>query len=510
MITRVYLKNCLSFDEVDLEFKSGLNIFTGPSGAGKSILMQEILSLFALTEVKADIGEVNLNNSKICDEVYDISFEEDIVIKSIKKDKTRYFLNNQTISKKNLYDFSTKLIKHLNLRDTSEFDSVKLVGFLDRLCSEKNSNFIQIKNSFDSLYKDFIQTKKELDKIIEDETKLEDLKEFVKFEIDKIEQINPKIDEYEELNEIKKRLAKKEKIEVAINKASGILEFNQSVNNVLELMEVDSSFFDETMNELNNIFEKFNDSLIELDDINIENVLDRIEKLSSLQKRFGSIKECLEYKEQKIKELESYENISFQKENLEKKYENLHKEIKELSQKISTFRKENSKILEEKINQYLQFLYLSNAKIIFEEKNLDSTGIDEIKFQLNQVALETISSGEYNRLRLALLTSMSELDIGENGILFLDEIDANLSGKESEAIAKVLVKLSSSYQIFAISHQTQLTSSANQHFLVDKQNGKSSVKLLNKEEKINEIARMISGEKVTSEALEFAKNLLNN
>ena len=147
MITRVYLKNCLSFDEVDLEFKSGLNIFTGPSGAGKSILMQEILSLFALTEVKADIGEVNLNNSKICDEVYDISFEEDIAIKSIKKDKTRYFLNNQTISKKNLYDFSTKLIKHLNLRDTSEFDSVKLVGFLDRLCSEKNSNFIQIKNS---------------------------------------------------------------------------------------------------------------------------------------------------------------------------------------------------------------------------------------------------------------------------------------------------------------------------------------------------------------------------
>ncbi|MCT7635192.1 AAA family ATPase [Aliarcobacter butzleri] len=510
MITRVYLKNCLSFDEVDLEFKSGLNIFTGPSGAGKSILMQEILSLFALTEVKADIGEVNLNNSKICDEVYDISFEEDIVIKSIKKDKTRYFLNNQTISKKNLYDFSTKLIKHLNLRDTSEFDSVKLVGFLDRLCSEKNSNFIQIKNSFDNLYKDFIQTKKELDKIIEDETKLEDLKEFVKFEIDKIEQINPKVDEYEELNEIKKRLAKKEKIEVAINKASGILEFNQSVNNVLELMELDSSFFDETMNELNNIFEKFNDSLIELDDINIENVLDRIEKLSSLQKRFGSIKECLEYKEQKIKELESYENISFQKENLEKKYENLHKEIKELSQKISTFRKENSKILEEKINQYLQFLYLSNAKIIFEEKSLDSTGIDEIKFQLNQVALETISSGEYNRLRLALLTSMSELDIGENGILFLDEIDANLSGKESEAIAKVLVKLSSSYQIFAISHQTQLTSSANQHFLVDKQNGKSSVKLLNKEEKINEIARMISGEKVTSEALEFAKNLLNN
>ena len=90
----------------------------------------------------------------------------------------------------------------------------------------------------------------------------------------------------------------------------------------------------------------------------------------------------------------------------------------------------------------------------------------------------------------------------------MDEIDANLSGKESEAISKVLKQLSQSYQIFAISHQPQLTSSANQHFLVDKNNKKSFVRLLNKEERIIEIARMISGEKVTLEALEFAKNLL--
>ena len=83
----------------------------------------------------------------------------------------------------------------------------------------------------------------------------EDLKEFARFEIDKIEQVNPTIDEYEELNLIKKRLAKKEKIELAIKKASGIMEFNQNVTAALELMEVDSSFFDETMNELNNIFE---------------------------------------------------------------------------------------------------------------------------------------------------------------------------------------------------------------------------------------------------------------
>ena len=382
------------------------------------------------------------------------------------------------------------------------------MDFLDRLTIQKNSDFKTIKDEFNISYKEFQETKKELQKILDDESKLEDLKEFAKFEIDKIEQINPTIDEYEELNLIKKRLAKKEKIEIAIKKASGIMEFNHSVTSALELMEVDSSFFDETMNELNNIFEKFSDSLHELDDINIENVLDRIEKLSALQKRFGSVEECLKYKEQKKLELESYENIFFQKEKLEKRFENLNKQLYILAKQISDFRKESSIILEEKINEYLKFLYLSNSKIIINRKELDSSGVDEVIFELNGVSLDTISSGEYNRLRLALLTSMSEFDIVDNGILFLDEIDANLSGKESDAISKVLNKLSDSYQIFAISHQPQLTSSANQHFLVDKIDGKSFVKELNNQERMTEIARMISGEKVTLEALEFAKNLL--
>ena len=508
MIRRVYLKDCLSFNEVDLEFKNGLNIFTGPSGAGKSILMQAILSLFALADVKAKLGEVELDNLKFDDESYDINSDDDIVIKSIKKDKVRYFLNNQSISKKNLNEFSKKLIKHLNLKDTSEFDSLKLIDFLDKLTSKNKKKFKELKDTFDNLYIEFQIIKKELKKILEDENKLEDLKEFAKFEISKIEQINPSIDEYEELNLIKKRLSKKEKIEVAIKKASGIMEFNHNVTSALELMEVNSSFFDEAMNELNNVFEKFNDSLYELEDINIENVLDRIEKLSALQKRFGSIDECLKYKEQKKIELESYENIFFQKEKLEKRYKIINEKLLELSQEISQYRKETSLILEDKINEYLKFLYLSNAKIIFEEKELDSSGIDNILFELNGVTLETISSGEYNRLRLALLTSMSEFDIVDNGILFLDEIDANLSGKESDAISKVLIKLSNSYQIFAISHQPQLTSSANQHFLVDKQNGNSKVILLNNKERINEIARMISGENITNEAIEFAKNLL--
>ena len=508
MINRIYLKDCLSFKEIDLEFDKGLNVFTGPSGAGKSILMQAILSLFAQSDVRASLGEVLISDSKIIDELYDLDINDDIVIKTIKKEKVRFFINNQTISKKNLNIFSSKLIKHLNLRDTSDFESFKLLNFLDKLSSINDEKFVEIKANFDLLYKDLIVLKKELEKIQNDELKIEDLKEFAKFEIEKIETINPTLDEYEELNLLKRKLSKKDKIEDAIKDASEILNYRHSVSNTLELLEEDSSFFDETMNELNNIFEKFNDSLFELEDIDIETVLNRIEKLSSLQKRFGSIELALEYKEEKKRELLSYDNITFEKSILEKKIEKLTNEVNKLSIDISSSRKKSVLILQDKINEYLKFLYLSNAEISLQEKKLDSYGIDEVYFELNGVNLNTISSGEYNRLRLALLTSMSEFDIIENGVLFLDEIDANLSGKESDAIANVLSTLAKSYQIFAISHQPQLTSASAQHFLVDKKDGISTITLLTKKERINEIARMISGEEITSNAINFAKNLL--
>ena len=509
MINRIYLKDFLSFEEVDLEIKKGLVVFTGPSGAGKSVLMQSILSLFGIGDSKASLGEISISNLKIEDESFDIESDDDIVIKQIKKDKVRYFLNSQTISKKNLNKFSKRIIKHLHLKDTSDFDSDKLVNFLDSLCIKNYDNFKNLKISFNDSFLELQKVKEELKKINEDESKLEDLKEFAKFEIDKISSLNPEIGEYEELNDVKKKLSKKEKIQEAMEKANPLFSYTSSAILALESMNEDATFFDDAINELNNIFEKFNDSLFELEELDIENVLDRIEKLSSLQKRFGSIEEALKYKKQKEVELESYENISFEKAILEKNLIKISKEVELLAEEISKYRLMSSEILEEKINHYLDYLYLSNAKIKLVKKELDKSGIDQIEFELNGVNLDTISSGEFNRLRLALLTSISEFDIVKNGILFLDEIDSNLSGKESSAIATVLNKLSKTYQIFAISHQPQLTSTAHQHFLVDKKDGISTVKNLNDSSRIDEIARMISGENITEDAYSFAKNLLN-
>ncbi len=509
MINRFYLENYLSFKQIDLDFQKGLIVFTGPSGAGKSVLMGSILALFGQTDTKATLSEILLEDLDVEEENFNVEKKDDIIIKQTTSTKTRYLLNNQTISKKNLKEFSSLFSKHLHLKDTSDFDSDKIVSFLDFLGSKNDAKYKTLLDTFKSKYEEYHTLQKKLNKILNDEKELDDLIEYTKFEIDKISSIDPKEDEYDELKTIKNNLSKKDKVEDVLNDIKPLLDNSHKISNALNILDTDSSFFDEAINEVNNVFEKFYDSLISIDEMDIEEVLTRIEQLSGLIKKFGGINEALEYKKQKESELEGYENISFEKAILEKNIKKLHEEIVILSKDISQYRKQNLSILIDKINEYLEYLYLSNLSISINPKELDHTGIDEVEFKLNDTVLNKISSGEFNRLRLALLTARSHYEIDTNGILFLDEIDANLSGKESQSIAKVLQELSKNYQIFAISHQPQLSATAHQHFMVVKdENNISTVKALNKEERVNEIARMISGKNITQEAIKFAKQLI--
>jgi len=508
LISRFYLENYLSFEKTDLEFEKGLVVFTGASGAGKSVLMSSILALFGATDGAAKLSEVVLEDLCLEDENYGIQKDDDVVIKQTTQTKTRYLLNNQTISKKNLKIFTSSFSKQLHLKDTTDFDSKKIISFLDFLTSLENKDFKTLLDTFLTKYNEYKIINVKLNKILEDEKELDDLIEYTKFEIDKITKIDPKQGEYEELKELKTNLSKKDKFDDILQDIQPLLNETHKISSALQLLDVDCSFFDDAMSEVNNHFEKFHDSLSSNDDMDIEHVLTRIEELSSLNKKFGGIQEALDYKKEKEKELEGYENISFEKAILEKNVKKLLLEIEDLSSDISKIRKDNLVYLEEKINEYLKYLYLEDLTITLNTQTLDETGIDFIEFRLKNTELSKISSGEFNRLRLALLTARSHYEIDSDGILFLDEIDANLSGKESESIAKVLEQLSKSYQIFAISHQPQLSATAHQHFMVKKENDISMVKLLNKEQRIDEIARMISGENITNEALEFAKKLL--
>ncbi|MBE3605741.1 AAA family ATPase [Campylobacter sp. RM13119] len=505
MIERILIKDYLNFSNVELNFKDGLSVFTGVSGAGKSVLMSAIMAIFGLKDSEARVIEADIDHKFDMDE-FGIENEPINNFKLIKDKATRYFINSQSVSKKNLAKIAKEHIKYLSAKEINEFENERFLNLLDFLECKKEPKFKALKEEFKDKFEEFIKIKKELNSILEDEKKVEELKEFAAFEINKIESVSPKIGEFDELMDIKKRLSKKDKINEAWNKAEAIFSTEKAVIDALHISDIDVSFFEETMNELRIVRDNLN--MDELEDIDIEAVLDRIEALNSIVKRYGSIEEALQTLEKRKIELNKYENISFEKGQLEQKFKQTSSEINKLAKNLNKARKRNLTELENLINSYLKELYMSEISLFIEPKALDELGMDEIILKLNETALKNLSSGELNRLRLAFIASETQITQEGNGVIILDEIDANLSGKEAMSIANILLKLAKFYQIFAISHQPQLSSKANSHFLVEKNGEISTVKELEKDERANELARMISGEHISKEAMEFARGLL--
>ncbi|MDA7816786.1 ATPase [Sulfurimonas sp.] len=508
MIERFFLKDYLSFKSVELNLEPGLVVFTGPSGSGKSILMNSILSSLGTESCDASLCESTvsweLNGEEIGIENDDIN-----VFKHIKKEKSRYFINNQSISKKAMNTLASNHLRHLSLKDYSDFENENLLSILDNRVEIKKSGILKLKDEYSKAYLEHKEIKKELTKIEEEQRKIVELKEFATFEIKKIEDINPKPQEDDELMYIKKELSKKEKVLENIGAANAIFDYEHSVFAALNSLEIENSFFSDAMNELRTTMESAEEKFSALDDIDIEEVLNRIESLSDLKRRYGSVEEALKYKEQKILELQKYENIDITKGDLENKELSLHKKTQDLSQKLSKLRKSELKSFTNDLNTYLKELYLREAEVEIIEVENQIFGCDEIAIKLNSTELQKVSTGEFNRLRLAILALKSEHMSKNGGILMLDEIDANLSGEESMSVAKVLKKLSKYFQIFVISHQPQLTSMGDQHFLVHKSGDESMVSELQHDKRVDEIARIISGESVTNEAKRFAKELLH-
>ncbi|EGK8091140.1 DNA recombination protein RecN [Campylobacter lari] len=504
MIESILIKENLGFKQAKLDLEAGLTVFTGLSGAGKSVLFKAILAAFALSESEAKMVEILLNDELELDE-FGIENEELNVFKFLKDKSSRYFINNQLISKKNLILLSKKFVKYLSAKENNEFSNERFLNLLDFMQSKEDKKFQDFLNEYKNIYKEYMENKTKLEKIQEEEKKVEELKEFTSFEIQKIHSINPKIGEFDELMSLKKRLSKKDKIDAAWNRASRIFELESAVIEALQISDVDSSFFSECLNELRAVWE--NQSFDDFD-FDIEEVLDRIEKLSSLISKYGSIEEALEALEKKKAELAHYENLSFEKKELEEKVQSAEILLDEKSQKLSTLRKKRLKELEKLLNFYLEKLYMKEVKLELKDCALSILGKDEVSLNTNEASLKNLSSGEINRLRLSFIATECNVTNKASGIIFLDEIDANLSGKEAMSIAEVLKELAKFYQIFAISHLPQLSSKASNHFLVEKIGNESRVRKIEKEERVRELARMVSGENITQEALEFTRTLL--
>ncbi|EAJ5287016.1 AAA family ATPase [Campylobacter upsaliensis] len=507
MISRILMKENLGFKEANLKLSEGLTVFSGLSGAGKSVLFKGILAAFGFGESEAKFVELELDD-ELDLESFGIESESENVFKMLKEKSTKYFINNQSIAKKSLQSLSKSFIKYLSVKDNNEFSNEKFLTLLDALESAKNPKFNETKEKFEQIFKEYNENSLKLNRVLEEERRIEELKELAQTHIEKISKINPKSGEYEELLKLKKRLSKRDKIEEAWNKVGGIFEYEKAVLDALNLSEVDANFFSECFNELRIIAE--NQKMEELD-FDIEALLDRISDLSYLIKRYESIEGALETLELKKKELEHYENLSFEKKELELLNRDLKEKLEKKAHILSEARVRNLGVLEDFLNDYLAKLYMKNLKLdCVQNDEINLFGKDEIKLSVSETKLKNLSSGELNRLRLAFIATECKILNSGRGIIFLDEIDANLSGKEAMSIAKVLDELSRFYQIFAISHLPQLSSKAHNHFLVEKNGKQSYVKKLEKEERIKELARMVSGEQISNEALQFARTLFED
>ncbi len=193
MIKRLFLKDYISFKRVELEFEKGLIVFSGASGTGKSLLISAILHSFGYYTADAKLVELNIDRPNgLKSDTYE--FDEDLVIKVIKRDKIRYYLDGQSISKKAINRLFLPYVKYLSVRDKLIFSNSELIELLDRFIISKNMDYKNILDEYKSRFKIYREKLKELEQIKTDELRLNELIEFTKFEIERVESIKQKLE----------------------------------------------------------------------------------------------------------------------------------------------------------------------------------------------------------------------------------------------------------------------------------------------------------------------------
>lgn len=530
MITKLSIESSPIFGNLELRFREGFCVFSGASGSGKSVLMESLLSCFGLREPNAPNIETDLLLSPAFLE--QLGLEGELLnIKIVKKDKTRYFVNFAPIAKKTLSDLLGQHIKHIHSRGGDELDLCSLIALLDSYCEKSHSTHRETLQRLSTEFGTLKEAKSTLKDLESKESHTAQLKEIAEFEINKISTLSPKEGEYENLLALKKTLSHKEKIKEAIAKAQeafshtneilsalNTLNIKQDLQNEAkkadeatdEANEIDEvrTHLSQSLNDAQSLLEREQSRLDELDEIDSEAMLHRISALSELIHRYGSISNALSALQSKKAELETLQNFESHKKQLHSQIATLQSSLKSLCESLNQNRAKSLPALQSHLEQLCSELKLPSPIVSLSPKELDSSGDLGVEIRLANSSIDTLSAGEFNRLRLAIMCLRARLNKAQ-GVLILDEIDANLSGEESEGVAKVLKELSKSYQVFAISHQTNMPSLADAHFLVEKGKEKSSITLLNYEGRVRELARMVSGANITNEAIEFAKTRLS-
>lgn len=549
MLTKILIKNFTLIDSLEIDFLSGFTTVTGDTGSGKSILLN------ALSLIIGKRGSQNLlkDNSKKCileaefdlknfniKKIFDNNgldyYEETILRREILPNgKSRSFINDSPVNLELLRILGEKLIDiHTQHQSLANANNNFFFSLIDSLAEQQN-----IVKNFNEVLQNFNDDVNQLEKLKRLNTSLNNDNDYFLYLYNELEDANLIEGEQEEIENKFRLLKNAENINSNFSEIHNILFSGDgienkiySVNNYLENISKYTSEYDDVQNRLKSILLELSDIQSELDNPNIElfdnltqagELEARLNLIYNLQKKhsINSISELLEKKDKLKDQLNKSGDIEIDIKELEKSIKKKELFLNELSKKISNSRKKILPKLKLDLESLLSNLGMKNSSFKFNISNaikFNQFGSDEIEvlFSANKgiehdSLFKVASGGELSRILLSIKYILST-NLNLPTMIF-DEIDTGISGEISNCMANMMLEMSKNMQIIAITHLPQVAAKGNQQLNVYKKNQLNTtstyVKLLSNNERIDQIARMLAGDKISDSALLHAKQLLN-
>ena len=550
MLRELRLNNLAIIKNLDLEFNEGLISLTGETGAGKSIILDGISlligersnlemirtgeeSLFA--EGVFDLSEVQ--KEKLNKLGFEIEDDELIISRYFyRNSKSKITVNGMRMTVSKLKELMRNVLDLVGQHEHQYLLNKNYhLGLLDRFLDKNGQELAkEIRNNVSSLK----MINKKIEEIETEKFRIMEKKDILEFQSNEIASLGLKENEDNELEEEYKILFNagkiSEKLENSIQRLkegeySVINSLGKIKKNLEQLSDI-SETYSELKEKIENIIYEVDDigySLedmvenVESDDVRLEKVISRIDEINKLKLKYGStIEEILAFREENEKKLSLIKFENNELVDLKKEKEEKAKIYFENSRKLREIRKKVAENLEKTINVQLKDLNMANSKfkVTFSEKTvISSKGMDDVEFMMvtnlgeNYKPLAKIASGgEISRIMLALKTVFSSVD--NISVLIFDEIDTGISGETVRKVAEKLKELSGTVQVICVTHSPQIAGKSNQQFFIKKEieNNVTETKVreLNTDERIREIARIISGDNITETSIEHAKEIM--
>lgn len=549
MLTNLLIKNYALIEQLMIKPHQSLNIITGETGAGKSILLGAIGMLMGK---RADTKTLMYHDSKCVIEgsfliwsynlkelfeSLDIDYEDETTIRReiTPGGKSRAFINDTPVNLDTLREVGRRLVdihsQHDNLLLGDNLFQLQMVD----VCAENRS----LLESYQSTYNEYRTVKKKYDQLQAEYNSHKNELDYNKFLYDELAQAELQADEQEKLEAELKLLESSEEVKLKLNEALGLLSRVEETAIIDQLRTVTNAL--SQISELSAIFgnlhERMNSSLIEIEDLTneiereeevvelneerIEEVKERVSFIYQMQQKHhaGSVAELLEIQADLEKKVHKVLNFDEEIQSLKKQLDAAYKTLMSFGEKLSQTRQKVAPSIEEDLKTLLVDLGMPNAtlQIVLHKVEPTNFGIDQISFLFSankgippQEIAKVASGGEFSRLMLAIkyiLASKTSLPT-----VIFDEIDTGISGEIALKMGNMFKEMANRHQIIAISHLHQIAAKGNHHYFVYKDHSAersvSRIRQLNDDERIQEIAQMISGSTPSESAILSAKELL--